>query len=74
MDPASLPLALRDSMELDGHSVPRIFVSALSGAGVPDLRALLSSVVLAERPIDALPDDVRDLTGAQDMLPGMGTM
>lgn len=74
MDPASLPLALSDSMELDGRSVPRIFVSALNGAGLPDLRTLLSSVVLAERPIDALPDDERDLTGAQDLLPGMGTM
>ncbi|MBT9553860.1 MAG: GTPase HflX [Hydrogenophaga sp.] len=74
MDPASLPLALSDSMELDGHSVPRIFVSALNGAGLPDLRTLLSSVVLAERPVDALPDDERDLTGEQDLLPGMGTM
>lgn len=74
MDPASLPLALSDSMELGGQSVPRIFVSALNGSGLPDLRTLLSSVVLAERPVDALPDDERDLTGAQDMPPGMGTM
>lgn len=74
MDPASLPLALSDSMELDGRSVPRIFVSALNGAGLPDLRTLLSSVVLAERLADALPADERDLTGEQDLLPGMGTM
>lgn len=74
MDPASLPLTLSDSMELGGQSVPRIFVSALNGSGLPDLRSLLSSVVLAERPVDALPDDERDLTGAQDMPPGMGTM
>lgn len=74
LDPASLPLVLSDSMELDGQNVPRIFVSALSGAGMSDLRTLLSSVVLAGRPADALPDDERDLTGAQDPLAGMGTM
>ncbi|WP_171984704.1 GTPase HflX [Hydrogenophaga sp. A37] len=74
MDPATQPLVLSDLMELEGQSVPRIFVSALNGAGLPDLRTLLSSVVLAERPAQALPDDERDLTGAQDLLPGMGTM
>lgn len=74
LDAASLPLVLSDSMELDGQSVPRIFVSALNGAGMPDLRTLLSSVVLAERAPEALPDDERDLTGVQDPLPGIGTM
>jgi GTPase len=46
MDPASAPRVLRDAMELDGQSVPRIFVSALAGTGLPELRALLASIVL----------------------------
>lgn len=46
MDPASAPRVLQDVMELDDQSVPRIFVSALSGTGLLELRALLASVVL----------------------------
>jgi GTP-binding protein HflX len=46
MDPASAPRVLQDAMELDGQSVPRIFVSALAGTGLPELRALLASIVL----------------------------
>ena len=46
MDSASAPRALEDLMELDGVSVPRIFVSALSGEGVPALRARLAAIVL----------------------------
>lgn len=42
MDPASLPHLVQDRMELDGQSVARIFVSALTGAGLPELRQLLS--------------------------------
>jgi GTP-binding protein HflX len=46
MEPASAPRVLKDTMELDGQSVPRIFVSALAGTGLPELRALLASIVL----------------------------
>ena len=46
MDPASAPRVLQDAMELDGQSVPRIFVSALTGTGLPELRAFLASIVL----------------------------
>ncbi|MGM9426470.1 GTPase HflX [Hydrogenophaga sp. MI9] len=46
MDVASAPRALEDLMELDGVSVPRIFVSALTGEGVPELRARLAAIVL----------------------------
>ena len=53
MDPATAPRVLQDVMELDGQSVPRIFVSALVGTGLGDLRALLAAVVL-ERTV-ALP-------------------
>lgn len=46
IDPASAPRVRQDVMELDGQSVPRIFVSALTGTGLPELRALLASIVL----------------------------
>jgi GTPase len=50
MDPASVPRVLQDAMELEGQAVPRIFVSAMTGAGLGDLRALLASTVLARAP------------------------
>ncbi|MDQ7746489.1 GTPase HflX [Hydrogenophaga pseudoflava] len=50
MEPASAPRVLQDTMELDGQSVPRIFVSALAGTGLPELRALLASIVLERVP------------------------
>jgi GTPase len=46
IDPDSAPRVLQDAMELEGKSVPRIFVSALTGAGLGELRAMLASVVL----------------------------
>ncbi|QHE88862.1 GTPase HflX [Hydrogenophaga sp. BPS33] len=49
MDPASVPRGLRDSMELEGQSVPRIFVSAQVGTGLAELRALLAERVLAQK-------------------------
>ncbi|MCV0441246.1 MAG: GTPase HflX [Hydrogenophaga sp.] len=49
MDPATVPHVLRDAMELEGQSVPRIFVSAHTGAGLPELRALLAAQVMAQK-------------------------
>ena len=49
MEPAAVPHVLSDAMELDGQSVPRIFVSAQTGEGLPELRALLASHVLAQK-------------------------
>ncbi|WP_204731467.1 GTPase HflX [Hydrogenophaga laconesensis] len=49
MEPANAPHVLVDAMELDGQSVPRIFVSAQTGEGLPELRALLASHVLAQK-------------------------
>ncbi len=49
MDPANVPRLLTDAMELEGQSVPRIFVSAQTGAGLPELRAMLSARVLAQK-------------------------
>ena len=47
MDEAHIPLVLSDRMELDGQTVPRIYVSAQTGEGLPALRALLAAEVLA---------------------------
>ncbi|MFW5329473.1 GTPase HflX [Hydrogenophaga sp. ZJX-1] len=47
MDPAAVPRALEDVMELGGELVPRIFVSARTGDGLPALRALLARQVAA---------------------------
>jgi GTP-binding protein HflX len=58
MDPANVPHVLSDAMELEGQSVPRIFVSAHTGAGMPELRALLAAQLIAQKP------------GANPMLPG----
>ena len=64
MDPAQLPRVLSDVMELDGQSVPRIFVSALTGAGLPDLRAVLAQRLLARGQDDT--PDAPDPSGALD--------
>ncbi|MCW5652174.1 MAG: GTPase HflX [Hydrogenophaga sp.] len=47
VDPANAPRVVSDTMELDGHPVPRIHVSARTGEGIPALRALLASHVPA---------------------------
>jgi GTP-binding protein HflX len=47
MDPAAAPRVLSDTMELQGQSVARIFVSAQTGEGLPALRSLLAERVLA---------------------------
>lgn len=49
MDPANVPHVLRDAMELEGQSVPRIFVSARTGVGLPELRAWLAARVLEQK-------------------------
>ncbi|MBL8389617.1 MAG: GTPase HflX [Hydrogenophaga sp.] len=53
MDPSALPREPQDMMELEGQSVHRIFVSALTGQGLPELRALLSSLVLQRSAADS---------------------
>ncbi|MDO8888305.1 MAG: GTPase HflX [Hydrogenophaga sp.] len=47
IDEDHIPLVLSDQMELDGQTVPRIYVSAQTGEGLPALRALLAAHVVA---------------------------
>jgi GTP-binding protein HflX len=47
IDPDRKPLALQDSLELDGLSRDRVYVSALTGEGLERLRQRLASAVLA---------------------------
>lgn len=57
------PAALHDSYEVDGVAVPRVFVSARSGEGLPALRQLLADILLARREgsADMTPDDDANL-------------
>lgn len=45
MEDASVPQLMSDRMELEGLSVPRIYVSAKTGQGLPELRACLAERV-----------------------------
>ena len=56
LESAQQPLHLQDEIEVDGLQVPRIFVSAHSGAGLPALRSELarrSGSVVDGMPLDA---------------------
>lgn len=68
MDPATIPSALVDLMELDGQSVPRIYVSARSGQGLSELRGMLADRVLAQA-VGMLPDGQGSLDGIENALP-----
>ena len=47
LGPERRPLLVQDSYELDGQPVPRVFVSARDGEGLPALRQLLAQRVTA---------------------------
>ncbi|NIM43552.1 MAG: GTPase HflX [Hydrogenophaga sp.] len=68
MDPANRPRRALDAMELDGQSVPRVFVSALSGDGLPELRAWLAGEV-ARRQAPLAEQDPLQTAEAADPLP-----
>jgi len=44
LEPERLPLVMQDTMEVDGQQVPRLFVSAKSGQGLPALRLQLAEM------------------------------
>ena len=47
LDAEKKPLQMQDTMEVDGVQVPRIFVSAQSGEGLPALRLQLAEMAKA---------------------------
>lgn len=49
-----LPLQMQDLYELDGEPVPRVFLSARSGEGLPLLRSALADIVQAALPVAEL--------------------
>ncbi len=49
-----LPLQMQDLYELDGEPVPRVFLSARSGEGLPLLRSALAEIVQAALPLAEL--------------------
>jgi GTP-binding protein HflX len=50
LDKARWPLQLQDMFEVDGQPVPRIFLSAQSGQGLPALRLKLAELAMAQVP------------------------
>jgi GTP-binding protein HflX len=68
MDPDTVPRMLVDSMELEGQSVVRLFVSAHDGTGLPALRALLAERVVT-RDHAGEPDAPGESPGVEDVLP-----
>jgi GTP-binding protein HflX len=56
IDAERQPQRLRDHMDVDGLSVTRVFVSALTGQGLPELRQALAEVVAQDRPVEPFAD------------------
>ena len=48
LDKSRWPLQMQDEIEVDGQQVPRIFLSARTGDGMPALRQKLSELALAK--------------------------
>ena len=57
------PARLQDMYELDGRQVPRIFVSARQGEGIPALRELLAHMVQEATARDMTPGETAELPG-----------
>jgi GTPase len=55
LDPAQRPRQLVDRFEVEGVQAPRVFVSSLTGDGLPELRRELVRIVTAARPADPHP-------------------
>jgi GTP-binding protein HflX len=50
IDPSQQPRQLADSFEIGGVQVPRVFASARTGAGLPELRHALAQAAMREAP------------------------
>lgn len=71
LDPSQRPLELRDVFEIGaGQRVPRVFLSAVSGEGVPVLRAMLveaaAGVLSDTSNVNDTPQNRRNFTHADD--------
>ena len=60
-----MPASLQDTYEVDGVEVPRVFVSARTGEGLPQLRQILAEAALAAR---QAPDQGAQQDGGIDLL------
>lgn len=60
-----MPASLQDTYEVDGVEVPRVFVSARTGEGLPQLRQILANAALAAR---QAPEQVVQQDGGVDLL------
>ena len=49
LPPGRVPAVLQDTYDVDGVAVPRVFVSARTGAGLPQLRQILADAALSAR-------------------------
>ncbi len=47
--PGRVPAVLQDTYDVEGVAVPRVFVSARTGAGLPQLRQILADAALSAR-------------------------
>jgi len=56
LEPERRPLHLTDVFDIDGIAVPRVFVSARTGEGLPALRARLGDIVRKAMPGQNAPD------------------
>ncbi len=57
LPPEQRPLSSSDWFEIEGTQVPRVFVSARTGEGLPELRRQLAGEVLREAPEEPLESD-----------------
>lgn len=76
LEPSQRPRALRDLIEREGgQRVPRVFVSALDGTGLAELRQVLTEAVAGTLTADAAPpDDSPDIRfAAQERPPAIST-
>ena len=56
------PHVTSDTFELEGHPVPRVFVSAQTGEGLAELRRALAGEVLSRELGTIAPEAQRELT------------
>ena len=65
LEPSQRPRVRRDVLELEGVRVPRVFVSALDGTGLDELRAVITEAVMArEQDLNTAASDPSSVTAS----------